>query len=74
VDRPALRSRAESRCEDRPPPRRLAVTRYLFDTNTVSALVHQRRGFERIAVRVDTVPVEQRLVSALKVENCGRRR
>jgi tRNA(fMet)-specific endonuclease VapC len=41
------------------------VTRYLFDTNTLSALVHQRRGFERIAVRADTVPVEQRLVSAI---------
>lgn len=41
------------------------MTRYLFDTNTLSALVHQRRGFERIAVRADTVPVEQRLVSAI---------
>lgn len=41
------------------------MTRYLFDTNTLSALVHQRRGFERIAARVDTVPVERRLVSAI---------
>lgn len=41
------------------------MTRYLFDTNTLSALVHRRRGFERIAVRVDSVPVERRLVSAI---------
>lgn len=41
------------------------VTPYLFDTNALSALVHQRRGFERIAARVDTVSVERRIVSAI---------
>lgn len=41
------------------------MTRYLFDTNTLSALIHQRRGFERVAAGVDALPVEQRLVSAI---------
>lgn len=41
------------------------MTRYLFDTNTLSALIHQRRGFERFAAGVDALPVEQRLVSAI---------
>jgi tRNA(fMet)-specific endonuclease VapC len=37
----------------------------LFDTNAISALVHHRRGFDRLARLVDDLPVEQRLVSAI---------
>lgn len=36
----------------------------LFDTNAISALVHQRRGFERLAARIDALPISRRLVSA----------
>lgn len=38
---------------------------YLFDTNAISALVHHRRGFEHLARRIDSIPLEQRLVSAI---------
>jgi tRNA(fMet)-specific endonuclease VapC len=38
---------------------------YLFDTNAISALVHHRRGFERLATRIDSIPIGQRLVSAI---------
>jgi tRNA(fMet)-specific endonuclease VapC len=37
----------------------------MFDTNAVSALVHQRRGFEALAARVDSLPLGHRLVSAV---------
>ena len=37
----------------------------MFDTNAVSALVHQRRGFEALATRIDALPVGRRLVSAV---------
>ena len=37
----------------------------MFDTNAVSALVHQRRGFEALASRIDALPVGRRLVSAI---------
>lgn len=37
----------------------------LFDTNAISALVHQRRGFERLAARIDALPISRRLVSAI---------
>lgn len=37
----------------------------MFDTNAISALVHQRRGFERLAARVDSLPLARRLVSAV---------
>ncbi len=37
----------------------------LFDTNAISALVHQRRGFGRLAARIDALPISQRLVSAI---------
>lgn len=37
----------------------------LFDTNAISALVHQRRGFERLAARIDALPISQRFVSAI---------
>jgi tRNA(fMet)-specific endonuclease VapC len=37
----------------------------MFDTNAVSALVHHRRGFERLAARVDALTVGDRLVSAV---------
>ena len=37
----------------------------MLDTNAISALIHHRRGFERLAVRVDALPVGQRLVSAV---------
>jgi tRNA(fMet)-specific endonuclease VapC len=39
--------------------------KFLFDTNAISLLVHQRRGFDRIARRIDALAVEQRLVSAI---------
>lgn len=37
----------------------------MFDTNTLSALVHQRGGFERVAARIDALQLEDRLVSAI---------
>ena len=37
----------------------------LFDTNAISALVHQRRGFERLAAHIDALPINQRFVSAI---------
>lgn len=37
----------------------------MFDTNAVSALVHQRRGFAALAVRVDALPLALRLVSTV---------
>ncbi len=37
----------------------------VFDTNAISALVHQRRGFERLAARIDSLPLGGRLVSAV---------
>jgi tRNA(fMet)-specific endonuclease VapC len=41
------------------------MTPYLFDTNIISALVHQRHGFRQVAARLDALPVERRLVSAI---------
>jgi tRNA(fMet)-specific endonuclease VapC len=38
---------------------------YLFDTNALSALVHQRRGFERMAGRIEGLVYNQRLLSAI---------
>jgi tRNA(fMet)-specific endonuclease VapC len=37
----------------------------MFDTNAVSALVHHRRGFERLAGRVDALSIADRLISAV---------
>jgi tRNA(fMet)-specific endonuclease VapC len=37
----------------------------MFDTNAISALLHQRRGFERLAARVEALGIEGRLVSAV---------
>ncbi|MFN0314344.1 MAG: PIN domain-containing protein [Burkholderiales bacterium] len=37
----------------------------MLDTNILSALIHQRRDFERVATRIDTLPLEDRLVSAI---------
>jgi tRNA(fMet)-specific endonuclease VapC len=37
----------------------------MFDTNAVSALVHDRRGFERLAGIADSLPVGDRLVSTI---------
>ena len=39
--------------------------RCMFDTNTLSALVHQRAGFERAAARIDQLPLEDRLISTI---------
>jgi tRNA(fMet)-specific endonuclease VapC len=39
--------------------------RYMLDTNIVSALIHQRRAFERVAMRIDRLKLEDRLVSAI---------
>jgi len=41
------------------------MTPYLFDTNIISALVHHRAGFRQAAERLDSLPVELRLVSAI---------
>jgi tRNA(fMet)-specific endonuclease VapC len=37
----------------------------MFDTNAVSALVHHRRGFERLAGIADALAVDDRLVSTI---------
>ena len=37
----------------------------MFDTNTVSALVHQRAGFERAAGRIDKLALVDRLISTI---------
>jgi len=37
----------------------------LFDTNAISALVHHRRGFERLAARIDALTIGRRFVSAI---------
>lgn len=37
----------------------------LFDTNAISALVHHRRGFERLAARIGALALGRRLVSAV---------
>jgi tRNA(fMet)-specific endonuclease VapC len=39
--------------------------RCMFDTNTLSALLHQRRGFERAAARIDRLPLAERLISTI---------
>lgn len=39
--------------------------RCMFDTNAIAALVHQRRGFERLVVRVEAFALSDRLVSAV---------
>lgn len=38
---------------------------YLFDTNAMSALVHHRPGFERIAARIDALRPADRVVSMI---------
>lgn len=37
----------------------------MFDTNAISALVHQRRGYDRIAARVERLDYGERLLSAI---------
>jgi tRNA(fMet)-specific endonuclease VapC len=37
----------------------------MFDTNAISALVHHRRGFDRLATLVEELPVGDRLLSAI---------
>jgi tRNA(fMet)-specific endonuclease VapC len=37
----------------------------MFDTNMLSALIHQRPGFERVAKRIDKLDLTERLVSAI---------
>lgn len=37
----------------------------MFDTNTLSALIHHRKGFERVATRIDELDIADRLVSAI---------
>lgn len=39
--------------------------RCMFDTNTLSALVHQRSGFERAAARIDRLALSDRLISTV---------
>jgi tRNA(fMet)-specific endonuclease VapC len=37
----------------------------MFDTNTISALVHQRSGFDRAATKIDRLPLADRLISTI---------
>ena len=37
----------------------------MFDTNAISALVHQRRAYERLAARVEGLEYGERLLSAI---------
>ena len=39
--------------------------RRMFDTNAVSALVHHRRGFERLAIIADSPALDDRLIPLL---------
>lgn len=39
--------------------------KYLFDTNAMSALVHHRPGFERLAARIDALRPADRVVSTI---------
>ena len=39
--------------------------RCMFDTNTVSALVHHRAGFERAAARIEQLALADRLLSTI---------
>lgn len=38
---------------------------HLFDTNAISALVHHRRGYERLAEKAEAVPVTARIISTV---------
>ena len=38
---------------------------WLFDTNAISALVHHRRGFERLVARIDGMAIGRRFISAV---------
>ena len=39
--------------------------RCMFDTDTLSALVHQRTGFERAVARIDPLALTDRLISTI---------
>ncbi|MCX7962682.1 MAG: type II toxin-antitoxin system VapC family toxin [Burkholderiales bacterium] len=41
------------------------LMRCMFDTNTISALVHHRAGFERAAARIDRLALGDRLISTV---------
>lgn len=38
---------------------------YLFDTNAISALVHHRQGYERLAMHVEEIDIEERMLSTI---------
>lgn len=38
---------------------------FVFDTNCISALVHQRAGFARLAARIESLAVRDRILSAI---------
>ena len=38
---------------------------YLFDTNAISALVHHRQGYQRLAARVEEIDIQERMLSAI---------
>lgn len=38
---------------------------YLFDTNAISALVHHRQGYQRLAARVEEIDIQARMLSAI---------
>jgi tRNA(fMet)-specific endonuclease VapC len=38
---------------------------HLFDTNAISALVHQRRQFKSLAPLIDQLEIDERIVSAI---------
>lgn len=39
--------------------------RRMFDTNALSALVHHRRGFDRLAAIADSLDLDDRLISSI---------
>ena len=41
------------------------LMRYMLDTDTISALVHHRAGFERAAGRIDRLGLVDRLISTV---------
>ena len=39
--------------------------KFVFDTNSISALVHQRAGFERLAGRIEALALRDRVISTI---------
>ncbi len=39
--------------------------KFVFDTNSISALVHQRAGFDQLAARIEPLALRDRLISTI---------